>query len=70
MHSTPIYQVVIKKNRNLVLRKIKIRFNLIKIRSLIAPGFAMPRITKPGAIKDRILIRLAIFNTRTSLTGL
>ena len=36
--------------------------NLIKIRSLIAPGFVMSRIklcaTQPQAIKDRILIRL------------
>ena len=40
-------------------------FNLIKIRSLIAPGFAMSRIkkcaTQSGAIKDRILIRLVRF---------
>ena len=36
--------------------------NLIKIRSLIAPGFAMSRIylcaTQPAEIKDRVLIRL------------
>ena len=36
--------------------------NLIKIRSLIAPGFVMSRIklcvTQPRTIKDRILIRL------------
>ena len=32
--------------------------NLIKIRPLIVPGFAMRDITKPGAIKGRILIRL------------
>ena len=40
-------------------------FNLIKIRSLIAPDFVAHSFTrdiaKPGAIKDQILIRLNLF---------
>jgi hypothetical protein len=34
------------------------RYTLIKIRSLIAPGFVLREIAKPGVIKDRFLIRL------------
>ena len=40
------------------MQVINYSYNLIKNRSLIAPSFVISRKTKPGAIKDRILIRL------------
>ena len=40
---------------------MQILSNLIKIQSLIAPGFVCA--TQSGAIKDRILIRLNIIGT-------